>query len=130
MIETGIKGSIKKTITSEMTAKIIGSGELDVLATPALIALAEEAAWKSVADELETDQGTVGTNMNLSHIAATPVGMTVRCETELTSIDRRKLTFCIEAYDEKEKIATGTHERFIIDNKTFREKAYGKLNHD
>jgi len=68
--------------------------------------------------------------MNLSHIAATPVGMTVRCETELISIDRRKLTFCIEAYDEKEKIATGTHERFIIDNKTFREKAYGKLNHD
>ena len=118
---------IERKVTQELTAKAIGSGELDVLATPALIALAEETAWKSVADELEPGQGTVGTRMDLSHLAATPIGMTFRCETELVKIDRRALTFRIEAFDEKGKIAEGTHERFIVNNDPFREKAYARL---
>ena len=126
MIETGIKGNFEREVTGEMTAKVIGSGELDVLATPALIALAEETAWRSVSGVLEQGQGTVGTRMDLSHIAATPVGMKVRCETELTGIDRRKLTFSIVAYDEKDKIAEGVHERFIVDNEAFQKKAYEK----
>ena len=125
-METAIKGNIERTVTNEMTAKVIGSGELDVLATPMLIALAEETAWRSVAGELEEGQGTVGTRMELSHIAATPVGMKVRCETELTEVDRRKLTFSIVAYDEKDKIAEGVHERFVVDNEAFQKKADSK----
>ena len=126
-MKTGIKGSIEIVVTDQMTAGMIGSGELDVLATPALIAIAEETAWKSVAAELDEGQGTVGIRMELSHIAATPVGMKVRCETELIEIDRRKLTFTIAAYDDKEKIAEGVHERFIVDNERFQEKADQKI---
>ena len=123
MLNTGIKNTMERKVTEELTARKIGSGELDVFATPALIALAEETAWRSVANELEDGQGTVGTRMDLSHIAATPVGMTARCETELTEIDRRKLTFHIEVFDDAEKIAEGTHERFIVDNDKFQSKA-------
>ena len=127
MLTVGIKGKMERTVTPELTAEALGSGLLPVFATPAVIALAEETAWKSVAGELEEGQGTVGTRMELSHIAATPVGMTVRCETELTEIDRRKLVFTIEVFDEKEKIAEGRHERFIIDSAKFLAKAQGKL---
>ena len=127
MLKTGIRGKQERTVTPELTAEALGSGLLPVFATPAVIALAEETAWKSVAGELEEGQGTVGTRMELSHIAATPVGMAVRCETELTEIDRRKLMFTIEVFDEKEKIAEGRHERFIIDSAKFLAKAQGKL---
>ena len=127
MLTTGIKGKLERTVTPELTAEALGSGLLPVFATPAVVALAEETAWKSVAPELEEGQGTVGTRMELSHIAATPVGMAVRCETELIEIDRRKLVFAIEVFDEKEKIADGRHERFIIDNAKFLSKAQGKL---
>ena len=127
MLMTGIKGKSERTVTAELTAEALGSGLLPVFATPAVVALAEETAWKSVASELEEGQGTVGTRMELSHIAATPVGMAVRCETELVEIDRRKLVFAIEVFDEKEKIAEGRHERFIIDNAKFLGKAQGKL---
>ena len=127
MLTTGIKGKLERTVTPELTAEALGSGLLPVFATPAVVALAEETAWKSVAPELEEGQGTVGTRMELSHIAATPVGMAVRCETELIEIDRRKLVFAIEVFDEKEKIAEGRHERFIIDNAKFLGKAQGKL---
>ena len=127
MLTTGIKGKQELTVTPELTAEALGSGLLPVFATPAVVALAEETAWKSVAPELDEGQGTVGTRMELSHIAATPVGMAVRCETELVEIDRRKLVFAIEVFDEKEKIAGGRHERFIIDNAKFLSKAQGKL---
>ena len=127
MLTVGIKGKMERTVTPELTAEALGSGLLPVFATPAVVALAEETAWKSVAGELEEGQGTVGTRMELSHIAATPVGMAVRCETELTEIDRRKLVFTIEVFDEKEKIAEGRHERFIIDNAKFLGKTQGKL---
>ena len=127
-MEPGIKATKERVVTDELTAKAFGSGELEVFATPAVIALAEETAWSSVAGELEPGQGTVGTRIELSHIAATPVGMKVRCETELTAVDRRKLTFVIAVFDEKEKIAEGIHERFIVDNKAFQEKADAKNN--
>ena len=123
MLETGTKGILETTVTESMTASAVGSGELEVYATPMLIALAEETAWRSVVGELKPGQGTVGTKMNLHHIAATPVGMKVRCETELTGIDGRKLTFSIQVYDETGKVAEGTHERFIIDNEKFMAKA-------
>lgn len=127
MLSVGIKGNLERTVTQELTAEALGSGLLPVFATPAAVALAEETAWRSVAGELEEGQGTVGTLMELAHIAATPLGMKVRCETELVEVDRRKLVFTVKIYDEKEKVADGRHERFIIDNAKFLSKAEGKL---
>ena len=127
MLSVGIKGNLERTVTEDLTAEALGSGLLPVFATPAAVALAEETAWRSVAGELEEGQGTVGTLMELAHIAATPLGMKVRCETELVEIDRRKLVFTVKIYDEKEKVADGRHERFIIDNAKFLSKAEGKL---
>ena len=126
MLSVGIKGNLERTVTEDLTAEALGSGLLPVFATPAAVALAEETAWRSVAGELEEGQGTVGTLMELAHIAATPLGMKVRCETELVEIDRRKLVFTVKVYDEKEKVADGRHERFIIDNAKFLSKAEGK----
>ncbi len=126
MLSVGIKGNLERTVTEDLTAEALGSGLLPVFATPAAVALAEETAWRSVAGELEEGQGTVGTLMELAHIAATPLGMKVRCETELVEVDRRKLVFTVKIYDEKEKVADGRHERFIIDNAKFLSKAEGK----
>ena len=126
MLSVGIRGNLERTVTEDLTAEALGSGLLPVFATPAAVALAEETAWRSVAGELEEGQGTVGTLMEMAHIAATPLGMKVRCETELVEIDRRKLVFTVKIYDEKEKVADGRHERFIIDNAKFLSKAEGK----
>lgn len=127
-METGIKYTIEKTVTTEMTARIMGSGTLDVLATPSMIALIEETAWKSVASELETGMASVGTNLKIDHLAPTPVGMKVRCETELKEVDGRKLVFEVNVYDEKGLVGKGTHERFIINEEKFQTKANSKLN--
>ena len=128
MLETGIKGTKEITVTNELTAKTMKSGALDVFATPAMIALMEEVAYKSVAPELEEGCGTVGTMMNIKHVAATPVGMKVTCETELVKVDGRALTFSVKAYDECGLIGEGQHERFIVDDVKFQSKANGKLN--
>ena len=109
-----------------MTARNMGSGTLDVFATPAMIALIEETAWRSVAPELENGMATVGTNLNIAHVAPTPVGMTVRCETELAEIDGRRLVFNVKVSDESGEIGKGTHERFIINEEKFQKKADGK----
>ncbi|MBR6352389.1 MAG: thioesterase family protein, partial [Firmicutes bacterium] len=116
MLKTGIKGHAELTVSEKYSAKAMGSGELDVFATPAMIALIEKAAWTSVAPELEEGRGTVGTKLDVSHIAATPLGMKVRCETELVEADGRRLVFRAEVYDEAGKVGEGVHERFIVDN--------------
>jgi len=123
MLQTGIRGTGETLVTEERTAKSIGSGELPVYATPALIALVEETAWKSVAGLLEPGQSTVGTRVDLAHVAATPLGKRVRCETELTELDRRRLVFSAAVYDEAGKIAEGKHERFIVDSERFLARA-------
>lgn len=129
MLEAGIKNTKDMIVTDEKTAKAVGSGGLEVFATPALIALAEKTAYESVVPYLEEGQGTVGTNIDIKHIAATPVGMRVVCETELIEFDAsnpRRLLFSVNVYDEVEKIAEGTHERFVINNDKFMGKAEGK----
>ena len=126
MLQIGIKGSGETVVTEALTAKAMGSGELRVYATPAMVALVEETAWKSVAPALEAGQGTVGTKLDLAHLAATPLGRKVRCETELVEIDRRRLVFSAEVWDEAGKIGEGTHERFIVDNERFLAKADGR----
>ena len=123
MLKEGVKGTQEIMVTEENTAKVMGSGALDVFATPAMIALMEKTAWTSVADELDDGCGTVGISLNVAHSAPTPLGMKVTCESELTGIDGRKLTFYVKAYDEKGVIGEGTHERFIIQNEKFQKKA-------
>lgn len=113
-------------VSPENTARAIGSGELDVLATPAMVALVEETAWRSVAPYLEPGQGTVGSKVEVAHLAPTPVGMTVRCQTELTQVDRRRLVFAVEVSDGAGPVGRGTHERFIVDNARFLAKAQAK----
>ena len=122
-METGLQGRGEQIVTDDLTAKAIGSGQLAVFATPALAALIENTAWRSVTDKLEPGQGTVGTMLNIAHIAPTPVGRSVRCETELIEVDRRRLVFSAVVFDETGKIAEGTHERFIVDNERFLQNA-------
>ncbi len=126
-LEIGIKGSSSCTVTLNDTAKALGSGGLDVLSTPKLIALMENAALLSVRPYLEEGSDTVGTLLNVKHLAATPVGMTVRAEAELIEIDRRRLVFSVKAWDEVELVGEGTHERFIVDMEKFTNKCNSKI---
>ena len=126
MLQIGRNGHLEKTVTADLSAKVWGSGAVDVYATPCMIALVEETAWRSVQDGLELGQATVGTRLDIAHLAATPIGMQVLCDTELIEIDRRKLVFAVTAYDEAGKIAEGTHERFIVDVEKFQAKAIAK----
>ena len=126
MLETGIKGTKTVTVNEDNTAKAMGSGTLDVFATPALIALMEETCWRSVADGLEEGCGTVGTLLEIKHTAPTPVGMEVTCESTLTEVDGRRLVFEVIARDAKGVVGEGKHERFIIQNEKFQAKANAK----
>ena len=126
MIQVGRKGRLLKTVTKELSAKVWGSGAVDVYATPCMIALIEETAWRSVQDELEPGLATVGTKLDVAHLAATPIGMRVWCETELVEVDRRRLVFAVSVFDEAGKIGEGTHERFIVDVEKFQAKANAK----
>ena len=127
-METGICGEQTITVTEQQTAKHLGSGELAVFATPCMIALMENTAYRSVQPCLEPGQGTVGTLLNVKHLAATPVGMEVRCETKLIEVDRKRLVFEVKAFDACGLIGEGVHERFIVDNQRFMQKAESKLN--
>ena len=126
-LSPGIKGSSGCTVTLADTAKALGSGGLDVLSTPKLIALMENAALTAVRPYLEEGTDTVGTRLEVSHLAATPVGMAVRAEAELIEIDRRRLVFSVKAWDEAELIGEGRHERFIVQTEKFLAKCSATL---
>ena len=125
-MEIGIKGKVETVVNEANTAKFVGSGSLDVFATPNMVGLMEQAAQMSVAPYLEEGQGTVGTRLDISHDAATPLGMKVWAESELIEIDRRRLVFEVKAYDECGLIGQGRHERFIITNEKFLAKVNEK----
>lgn len=127
MLTPGIKGEKNMLVDGAATASFMGSGSLSVFATPAMVALMEGTAMESVAAHLSEGEGTVGTAIHVEHISATPVGMQVRCESELVQLDGRKLVFEIKAFDEAGLIGTATHSRFIIDNARFMAKAQAKL---
>lgn len=127
MLKTGITGEARCLVTPETTAANLGSGALEVFATPAMIALIEKAAWQSVQPMLEEGCGTVGTALRVRHLSATPVGMEVVAKTELQEIDGRRLVFKVEVYDAKGMVGDGEHERFIVKNDSFLKKAKGKL---
>ena len=126
MLEAGVKGTQTVEVVYENTATAVGSGVLEVFATPCMIALMEKTACDSVIPFLEDGDGTVGTEVNVKHLAATPIGMTVRCESELLNVDGRKLLFKVEAYDETGLIGEGMHERFIVNNEKFQSKTNAK----
>ena len=126
LIEIGMKGRAETVVTRENTAQAAGSGLVPVFATPWMIALMENAAVNAVQAGRAPDEGTVGTRLDVTHDAATPIGRRVWAEAEVTAVEGRKLTFAVSAWDEAEKIGGGTHERFIIKPERFLEKAQGK----
>ena len=128
-MQTGIKGLQEITVTDRDTAAVYGSGSLEVFGTPAMIALMEKTALNSIVPYLDETEGSVGTALDVKHTAATPVGMKVTCESELVEVDRKRLVFRLSVRDEAGPIGEGTHERFVIDNEKFMEKANGKRAH-
>ena len=127
MLEVGIKGHQEEIVTDALTAKTMGSGVLDVYATPAMLALMEKTAFLSVMPHLNEGCGSVGIKVEIEHLASSPVGMKIKCDSELIGIEGRKLIFSVEASDEKGIIGKGIHERFIVENEKFQEKTNKKL---
>ena len=121
-MNTGLTFTTTMQVVAETTAEYIGSGDLAVLATPAMCALMENAAMMAVAPHLEAGQTTGGTALNIEHLRATPVGKTGTATAVLTEVDGRKLSFNIAARDEKGIIGEGTHTRFVVDRERFMDK--------
>ena len=126
-ITVGMIGSASTFVEREDTALEVGSGSLLVYATPCMVALMEGAACNAIADALPEDKTSVGTQLDISHIAATPVGMDVRAEAEVTEVAGNIITFRVTAYDEAVKIGEGTHKRAIITSQKFLDEVYSKL---
>lgn len=126
-IIVGMKGEAMSFVEREDTAKEVGSGSLLVYATPCMVALMEGAACDAIKDALSEDKSSVGTELNISHLSATPVGLEVRAEAEVTAVDGNTITFQVTAFDESGKIGEGTHKRVLISVQRFLDKAYSKL---
>ena len=126
-ITVGIKGEAATLVEREDTAKEVGSGDLLVYATPCMVALMEGAACEAIADALSDTQTTVGTALNIEHVSATPVGLEVRAEAEVTAVEGKVITFQVTAFDEAGEIGRGTHKRVIVNTQRFLDKAYTKL---
>jgi fluoroacetyl-CoA thioesterase len=122
----GMTGEASITVEARHTARHLGSGGVDVFATPAMVALMEEAALAAVDRHLPPGQLTVGYSLDVRHVAATPVGMTVSAKAELLAVDGRMLSFRVEAFDEKERIGEGTHVRAVISLEKFSAKLAAK----
>jgi len=118
-LKPGLVGEATLIVEENHTAHYLRSGGVHVLATPIMIALMEEAAHNLVDPLLEPEKLSVGTNLNVKHLAATPIGMRVTARAELLAIDGRTLTFRVEAHDEREKVGEGTHTRAIISLEPF-----------
>lgn len=125
-LNVGMSAKIQRVVTEEDTAVRFGSGEVQVFATPMMIALMEKAALSAVDPNLPVGYATVGTTVDIAHMAATPVGMDVTAVAELVEINGKKLKFRIEAFDEKEKIGEGWHGRYIIQTQKFLESTRQK----
>ena len=126
-LKVGIKGREEYIVREEMLASAIGSGMIDVFSTPYMVALMESTAQLSVADAVGEGNVTVGTKLDISHLAATPLGMGVYAESELLEVDGRRLVFKVAAYDECGLIGEGMHERFIVAAEKFVAKCQAKL---
>ena len=126
-ITIGMKGKVSALVEREDTALEVGSGSLLVYATPCMVALMEGAACEAIAQALPEEKTSVGTALNITHLAATPVGLEVYAEAEVTEIEGNTITFALTAYDETGKIGEGSHKRAIITTQRFLDKVYSKL---
>lgn len=127
MLSAGIVGIGNMVVQECDTARAVGSGSLDVLATPVVLRLVESVASGSVAHFLDEGSSTVGTRADLSHSAPSPVGSKVVCRTRLTEVDRRRLVFSFTVSDNSGVVASGTHERFVVDDAKFMSKAASRI---
>jgi predicted thioesterase len=118
-IRPGLTHELVHRVEQKHLASQWSSGLAQVLATPALVGFCEECARLTVEGLLQSDMGTVGSAINLRHLAPTPPGMNVTVKAELLEVDGRRLRFAVEAHDEVERVAEGEHVRFIIDNDRF-----------
>ncbi len=123
----GLKATVSTVVEREDTALEVGSGELLVYATPCMAALMEGAACEAIAGILPEGQTTVGTGLELAHTAATPVGMEVHADAELTAVEGKKLTFSIQVFDEAGQIGHAIHTRVIVSSQKFLDRVYNKL---
>lgn len=126
-ITVGMTGNVSTMVEREDTAYEVGSGSLLVYATPCMVALMEGAACEAIADALPEEKTSVGIELNISHLAATPVGLEVRAEAEVIQVDGNTITFQVAAYDETGKIGEGVHKRVVVNTQRFLDKAYSKL---
>lgn len=126
-ITVGMKGEVSTVVEREDTAMEVGSGSLLVYSTPCMVALMEGAACEAIDDCLPETKTSVGTELNISHLSATPVGLEVRAEAEVTAVEGSTVTFRVAAFDEAGKIGEGTHKRVIVSTQRFLDKAYDKL---
>ncbi len=127
-ITVNSKGTADTTVNERNFASTMGSGSLKVFATPAMVALVEASACNCLTDYLDEGETTVGTELNIKHISATPDTMNVTAEAVLTAINGREFTFEVKAYDECGEIGCGTHKRFLVYSEKFTAKTYEKLN--
>jgi len=118
-LEVGRRYQSQTRVEEWMTAEKAGNPGVDVLATPMLVQLIEEAAVHCIAPMLSKDDVSLGSHVDLTHLAPTPVGFIVRTEVEVISVDGRRVNFAVAAFDEREKIAEGTHERYIMERSRF-----------
>lgn len=118
-LEPGLTAEMRTTVVYENTAAAVGAGGVEVFATPMMIGLMENAAWRAVAPYLDEGDVTVGILVNVRHLAATPIGQQVRATAKLIEIKGRQLVFNVEAFDERQKIGEGQHERFIVNLEQF-----------
>lgn len=126
-ITIGMKGHAENLVEREDTALEVGSGSLLVYATPCMVALMEGAACDAISSALPEDKTSVGIELAISHTAATPVGLEVRAEAEVTAVDKNIISFTVTAYDEAGQIGTGTHKRAVVSSQKFLDKTYSKL---
>ena len=126
-ITVGMKGEVSTLVEKEDTAAEVGSGSLLVYATPCMVALMEGAACEAIESAMSEGQTSVGTELNIRHISATPVGLEGRAEAEVTAVEGKIVTFQLTAYDEAGVIGEGTHKRCIISSQRFLDKTYSKL---
>ena len=126
-VTVGMKIRMEEVVTEQNTAICAGSGTLPVFATPFMCALMEKAAWMAIAPALNDGDSSVGTKLNISHVSATPVGLKVWAESEVTAVDGKRIEFKVTAGDEKGLIGEGTHERFIVTDERFLARAAKKL---
>jgi fluoroacetyl-CoA thioesterase len=125
-LHAGLSGSTEIVVGTRDTAPHVGSGKIKVLATPVMVSLMEEAALNAVEGHLPPGFQTVGTRLDITHVAATPVGLHVKAGAELTNVEGRRLTFRVWADDEGERIGEGTHERIVVDVARFDARAQRK----